>query len=371
MTEFSTDDYRYMSRALQLAKKGVYTTRPNPNVGCVIVKDDVVLGEGFHYRSGREHAEVCALQNAANDVNGATVYVTLEPCCHSGKTGPCTQVLIEAGVSRVVCAMQDPNPAVSGKGIDLLRAAGIAVECGLLQPQAEALNEGYVQRMRLNRPKVRIKLAMSIDGRTAMQSGESQWITGAAARSDVQQLRAKSCAIITGIGSIIQDDSSLTVRAAELKLDNANEIVQQQPLRVVLDSENKLSAAAKILHQPGRTLRVSTPPCDAALGEDCIALPASAGKVDLAALLGYLAEHEQCNEVLVEAGATLAGSFVSQGLFDELVVYMAPTLLGSNARPLLNLPFDEMCQQQRLVLKDSRFIGQDIRLTYVISRQSQ
>ena len=365
---YSLSDNQFMTLAIRQAKSAIYTTRPNPNVGCVIVKNDQVLAVGYHRRAGDSHAEVNALATLnLSQTQGATAYVTLEPCSHTGRTGACALALIEAKIGRVVCAMQDPNPLVSGKGVRLLEEAGIEVSVGLMQAQAEQINLGYIKRMSEQLPRVTVKLAMSLDGRTAMQSGESQWITGSAARADVQRLRASSCAIITGIGSIEQDDSSLTVRPAELDVTLSEEdlalIGQMQPLRVVLDSNNRLSKNAKILQQPGRTLRVVSGPITE--GDiDVISLPGVDSRIDLTALLEYLAREENCNNVLVEAGAILAGSFIDRQLFDQLIVYMAPTILGASARPLLAIDKDKMQQQQRLKLVDHTVIGDDIRLTY-------
>lgn len=367
--QFSLFDNECMTLAIQQAWLGIYTTKPNPNVGCVIAKENQVLATGYHSCAGLGHAEVNALAKLSKgQVEGSTVYVTLEPCSHIGRTGACAQALIDAKVAKVICAMQDPNPVVAGKGFALLRAAGIEVQISLQEIAAKALNKGFIKRMSQQLPWIAIKLAMSLDGRTAMDSGESQWITGSPARSDVQKLRASSCAIITGIGSIEQDDSSLTVRKSELGLCEANYdvdlIVQKQPLRVVLDSQNRISANAKVLQQAGRTLRVIAQPLRAEDGENVISLPNKHGQVDLKALLQYLAEHEQCNSVLVEAGATLAGRFVEQELFDQLIVFMAPTILGASAKPLLAIAKDKMAQQQRLKMVDQRFVGEDLRLTY-------
>jgi len=366
---FSLADREFMARAIRLARQGLYTTAPNPRVGCVLVKEGEIVGEGFHLRAGEGHAEVNALAVAGDNARGATAYVTLEPCSHYGRTPPCSEALIKAGISRMVCAMVDPNPKVSGRGLKMLQDAGVEVASGLLESEAQALNPGFIKRMVSAMPLVRSKSAQSLDGRTAMQSGESQWITGAAARSDVQRLRARSSAIITGVDSILHDDSSLTLREAELGLDNAAEVVKRQPLRVVVDSQLRMPTSARILTQPGRTL-VATCSEDlsrqAALteaGAEVVLLPAQGGRVDLTALLKYLASEQEANEVLVEAGATLTGAFVAAGLLDEMVVYMAPTLLGSAARPLFELPLDKMQQQHRLQLIDSRMLGQDLRLT--------
>ncbi|WP_245573792.1 bifunctional diaminohydroxyphosphoribosylaminopyrimidine deaminase/5-amino-6-(5-phosphoribosylamino)uracil reductase RibD [Neptunomonas japonica] len=363
MPDWSVEDTSYMAEAIQLAKQGLYTTEPNPRVGCVVVKGGEVVGRGFHYRAGEGHAEVNALKQAGEAARGATAYVTLEPCSHYGRTPPCAEGLINAGIARVVSAMQDPNPEVAGRGIQMLQSAGIECSTGLLGKQAAELNPGFIKRMETGLPWVRVKLAMSLDGRTAMSSGESQWITGSAARGDVQRLRARSSAIVTGIGSIQIDDSSLTIRETELGLENATDIVKQQPLRVVLDNSGKMDSGAKILQQPGRTLWVTQGERDMPHAE-VLAAQQCDGQIDLEWLLRHLASSEQCNEVLVEAGATLAGAFVEAGLVDELVVYMASTILGSNARPLLHLPLDQMNQQLRLSMTDCRQLGDDLRMTY-------
>lgn len=354
---------QYMARAIELAKRGLYTTDPNPRVGCVIVKDGQVIGEGFHRKAGEGHAEVNALAMAGDKAKGATAYVTLEPCSHFGRTPPCSDGLIKAGIRHVVCAMKDPNPQVSGQGFAKLVEAGIDVTLGVLEDQARALNPGFIKRMESGMPFVRLKMAASLDGRTAMQSGESQWITGPAARQDVQRLRARSSAIVTGIESIKQDDSSLTVRAEELGLEKdwADEIAQRQPLRVVLDSKGQISKDAKILQQPGTTL-VAVRHGVQLHGLETLPLNHDEQGLDLTALLKELALR-QCNEVLVETGATLAGEFVRQGLVDEMVLYMAPCLLGSDARGLINWPMTTMAEKQTLNILDNRMVGQDIRLT--------
>lgn len=361
-------DRQYMAEAIQLARKGLYTTDPNPRVGCVLVKDDEIVGRGYHEKAGEGHAEVNALREAGEKARGATAYVTLEPCSHFGKTPPCAIALVEAGIARVVSGMQDPNPQVSGRGMAILQEAGVEVVSGVLENEARELNPGFIKRMETGMPFVRVKMAMSLDGRTAMQSGESQWITGASARSDVQRFRARSSAIITGSGSIIHDDSSLMIRENELQIENASRVVERQPLRVVLDSRGQLESSARIFNQPGQTLWI-TQANKAAPGAKIVSEVCDRDSVNLKALLRYLSEKEQCNEVLVETGARLAGGFVKQELVDELVVYMAPTLLGSSARPLLDLPLDLMAQQQRLVLKDQRFFGDDLRLVYTFQKK--
>jgi len=363
--------HEFMARAISLAKQGMYTTDPNPRVGCVIVKDGKIIGEGYHRKAGEGHAEVNALAMAGEQAKGATAYVTLEPCSHFGRTPPCSDGLISAGIRHVVCAMKDPNPEVSGRGFAKLMAAGIDVTLGILEEQARELNPGFIKRMEIGKPFVRLKMAASLDGRTAMQSGESQWITGPAARQDVQRLRARSSAIVTGIESIKIDDSSLTVRANELGLDDAwsNEIVKRQPLRVVLDSQGQISADAKILKQPGRTLVAVAENVKLNDEIETLELTRTQNGLDLSALLDYLAE-QQCNEVLVETGATLAGEFVRQGLVDEMVLYMAPCFLGSDARALLNWPLQEMAQKQSVKIIDNRMVGSDIRLTLAFEKQS-
>lgn len=361
-------DSGYMQRALTLAERGLYTTDPNPRVGCLIVRDGKVVGEGWHLRAGEPHAERHALTMAGDAARGATCYVTLEPCSHTGRTGPCADALIAAGIIRVVAAMQDPNPLVAGQGLAKLRAAGISVECGLLEEQARALNPGFIKRMQTGLPLVRIKLAMSLDGRTAMASGESKWITGAAARRQVQRLRARSSAIVTGIGTVLADDPALTVRVED-GLANDYPGAVRQPLRVVLDRKLRLPLDAKLLSEDGDVLVISQaqPALASALqqrGAEVQTLPGSGSGTDLHELLKMLAERG-CNEVLVEAGPTLAGAFVREQLFDELVIFMAPTLLGSSARPLLSLPeIATMAQQRRLQLDQVEQVGDDLCLTY-------
>ncbi|KXS36980.1 bifunctional diaminohydroxyphosphoribosylaminopyrimidine deaminase/5-amino-6-(5-phosphoribosylamino)uracil reductase RibD [Modicisalibacter tunisiensis] len=361
----------FMARALELARRGLYTTDPNPRVGCVLVKQRRVVGEGWHVRAGEPHAEIHALQAAGEAARGATAYVTLEPCAHHGRTGPCAQALIEAGVKRVVVAMEDPNPEVAGRGLAMLREAGVAVETGLLEADARRLNPGFVSRMTHRRPFVRLKMAMSLDGRTAMASGESQWITGPAARTQVQRLRARSSAVMTGVESVIHDDSRLTVRADQLGLEAgaAARVAARQPLRVIVDSRLRLPLAAACLREPGRTLVATCarePDRRAALeaaGAEVLELPSLAERVDLAALLRHLAAEEACNEVLLETGATLAGAMLDAELIDEMQLFVAPTLLGGEARPLFALPgLSRMAQQRPLQIDDIRAVGRDWRI---------
>ncbi|RLQ22234.1 bifunctional diaminohydroxyphosphoribosylaminopyrimidine deaminase/5-amino-6-(5-phosphoribosylamino)uracil reductase RibD [Seongchinamella sediminis] len=363
-------DTRMMARALQLARRGQYSAMPNPHVGCVLVRDGQVIGEGFTRPAGGNHAEIEALQ-AAGDAQGATAYVTLEPCSHTGKTGPCADALVAAGVSRVVVAMEDPNPQVAGAGLAKLRAAGLQVEVGLLAADAGRVIPGFIARMSRGRGRVRAKLAMSLDGRTAMASGESQWITGPAARADVQRLRAMSCALVTGIGTILADDCSLTVRAGELDLPPAEAALasQKQPLRVVLDSRLQTPPGAKVLDRSAPTLlcRDAALPAStdiAAAGAEQLALQRGAAGLDLAALLAELGAR-QSNEILVECGPRLAGAFLQAGLLDEIIVYMAPVLMGSAARPLLELPLERMADKVPLAIADMRRVGEDWRITAI------
>ncbi len=363
---FSSEDHRWMAHAHRLAEKGLFTTHPNPRVGCVLVKDGEVVGTGFHIKAGGPHAEIHALQQAGSTAAGATAYVTLEPCSHQGKTPPCADALIAAGVARVVVALQDPNPAVAGKGIERLRAAGIEVASGLMAEETERVNPGFLMRMRQQRPYVRIKMAQSLDGRTAMASGESQWITGAAARRDVQHLRARSSAILTGVGTVLADDPSLNVR----ELDQPH----KQPLRIVLDPAGKTSAQAKLFTLPDPVLMVTTQGVKAPAGwlqhpqVEVLALPAAPDQgVDLHRLMQALAKRE-INELHVEAGATLSGALIQQGLVDELVLYTAPVLLGSEARPLFQLPFSLMSEKIPLVVEDLRQLGRDLRIVARLDR---
>jgi diaminohydroxyphosphoribosylaminopyrimidine deaminase/5-amino-6-(5-phosphoribosylamino)uracil reductase len=363
---FSGDDAVYMARALRLAERGLLTTAPNPRVGCVLVREGAIVGEGWHERTGEPHAEINALQQAGSRAAGATVYVTLEPCCHHGRTPPCTDALIAAGVTRVVAAMEDPNPRVAGMGMAALQAAGIDAAAGLLAAAAEQLNSGFVMRMRQGRPRVRCKLAMSLDGRTAMASGESRWITGAAARHDVHQLRARSDAIMTGIGTVLADDPSLTVR-----LDGLDDGFRQ-PLRVILDSHLRTPPDARLLDSPGETLIITG--ADDAVNETrltrsgirVVTLPVQAGRLDLPAVLQYLGTL-QINEVHLEAGNTLCGALLQAGLVDELVIYMAPHLMGEAARGLFALPgLEQMAQRIKLSINDIRAVGDDWRISATV-----
>jgi len=366
---FSIIDREMMSQALKLAAKGRFTTSPNPTVGCVIMADGKIVGQGFTRPAGGNHAEIEALETARDtDITGATAYVSLEPCSHQGKTGPCVDALIAAGIARVVIACEDPNPQVAGSGIEKLQAAGIQVESGLLEDQARDINKGFIKRHEQGTPWVLVKMAASLDGRTAMASGQSQWITTPPARQDVQRLRAASCAIITGIGTQLMDDPSLTVRITHEELGVEDSL--QQPLRVVVDSKLQMAATARMFEQPGPTLiatldgesqrEKSQALIDA--GAEVVFLPAIGEHIDLQALLVELAARG-CNQVMVEAGAGLAGAFIAEGLLDELVCYWAPKLFGNDARPMFNLPIRTIDAHLALSVKDMRMIGEDIRVT--------
>ncbi|MET0027025.1 MAG: bifunctional diaminohydroxyphosphoribosylaminopyrimidine deaminase/5-amino-6-(5-phosphoribosylamino)uracil reductase RibD [Candidatus Thiodiazotropha sp.] len=364
-------DHRHMARAIQLAAQARYTTQPNPRVGCVLVADGGVVGEGYHRRAGEPHAERNALAAAGERARGSTAYVTLEPCCHQGRTPPCTEGLIEAGVRRVVAAMRDPNPKVAGQGFERLRAAGIEVVEGIMQTQAMALNPGFIKRMSQGLPYIRCKLAMSLDGRTAMASGESQWITSAQARSDVQRLRALSGAVLTGVGTLLSDDPSLTVRLSHEELEIDSDLPLPKPVRVVLDPSLDTPAESKMLSLPGLTLVIcqdENPTHGAALeaaGAQVVMLPGEQGRLDLWEVMRFLASQE-INDVLVESGATLAGALLEQGLIDELIVYQAPHIMGDGARGLFHLPeIQSMKQRIPLRITDVRQIGPDIRLTAI------
>ena len=357
MHGFSATDHVMMARALRLAERGAWTTRPNPMVGCVLAHGDEVVGEGWHQRQGGPHAEVFALQAAGTRARGATAYVTLEPCAHTGRTGPCADALVEAGVARVVAAMRDPFPQVDGNGFERLRTAGIEVAHGLMEADARALNRGYVSRLVRGRPWLRVKLAMSLDGHTALASGESKWISGEASRLDVMRWRARAGALLTGSGTVMADDPQLTVR-----LDADADFVP--PLRVVLDPGLATVARGRIREGDAPTLYVhaanAKPPRD--FSSDRVAVPATGNTLDLAAVLRVLAARG-INEVQVEAGATLAGAFMRAGLVDEVLLYMAPVLLGAQARPLFaGLDIQDMTQRMRLSIEDIVSVGDDLRL---------
>jgi diaminohydroxyphosphoribosylaminopyrimidine deaminase/5-amino-6-(5-phosphoribosylamino)uracil reductase len=353
---FSAADHAHMARALQLAARGLYTTSPNPRVGCVIVKDGQVVGEGWHERAGTPHAEVHALKAAGDAARGATVYVTLEPCSHHGRTPPCAEALIRVGAARVVAAMTDPNPLVAGGGISMLTLAGIEAEVGLMKAEAHALNPGFISRMTRQRPWVRLKTASTLDGKTALTNGQSQWITGEAARADVQRLRARACAILTGSGTVLADNPRMNVRDFD---------IGRQPLRVVVDSTLRSPVDAAIL--PALiAYHHADPTAHATLersGAEVVELPGADGRVDLAALLTLLAQRG-VNELHVEAGAALNGALLAAGLVDEWVAYVAPMAVGDDARGLFaHPPLTSLADAARFRLADVRQIGEDLRLT--------
>lgn len=345
-----SDSY-WMQQALALAKRGQYTARPNPAVGCVLVKDGQLIGEGFHPKAGLPHAEVFALRQAGEQARGATAYVTLEPCAHFGRTPPCANALIDAGVARVVLATLDSNPQVAGIGLARIEAAGIQATVGVCEAEAQALNAGFLQVMAGGRPYVRLKIAASLDGRTAMASGESKWITGTEARDEVQHWRALSGAVITGIGTVLADDPLLNVRVVP---DHTPLAEISQPLRVVLDRQGRMPPDAQLLQQPESVLLV---------GAAQLAGIETWKNSDLAELLNRLRDEKQIRDVLVEAGATLSAAFLQADLVDELIVYLAPILLGSSARPMVDLPLMQMAQQLRFELIEMQKIGDDVRLT--------
>ena len=360
-----TSSVEYMQHAIRLAKKGIYTTDPNPSVGCVIVKGDEIVGEGWHRCAGEAHAEVNALQQAGDRAKGAIVYVTLEPCSHTGKTPPCADALINAGVKKVIAAMKDPNPLVAGDGLKKLQDAGIEIEYGLLESQARELNPGFIKRMESGRPFVRVKMAMSLDGRTAMASGESQWISGASSRNDVQRMRAESSAILTGIDTVLADDPSMNVRlsADELGLDAEQEV--RQPMRIVLDSRFRMPAEAKISSIDGDCLVYTTVNMDGDKSYPFIieTCESQDGKIDLQLLMEDLAKKE-INLLHVEAGSVLCGALLKNDLVDEIIIYMAPHIMGDDAKGLFHLPeLEKMKDRISLSIKDVRSVGNDIRIT--------
>lgn len=363
MSMFSPFDERMMQQAIALAERGRFSTHPNPRVGCVIVQGERIVGEGAHLKAGEPHAEVFALRAAGSAARGATAYVTLEPHSHQGRTPPCTEALIRAGVRRVVCGALDPNPQVLGNGVQQLARAGIEVATGLLESQVRELNSGFEKRMRTGLPRVIVKIAASLDGRVALANGASRWITGDAARANVQRLRAESSAVLTGIETVLADDPQLTVRDPSLAT------LGRQPLRVILDSKLRTPASARMLREAGATL-IFTSSSDALRAADLqragaaiATLSGGDGGLSLHEILRELGQRE-CNDVLVEAGPTLAGRFIEQGLLDELIVYFAPRLLGPDARPMLQLPnVQHLEQSPRFRLKASEQIGDDLKLT--------
>ena len=359
---FSSEDTRFMRRALELAANGLFTTDPNPRVGCVIVRDQHVVGEGWHEKAGQPHAEIHAIKQAGNSADGATAYVTLEPCAHYGRTPPCCDALIQAGISRVVVAAQDPNPLVNGKGVAALTAAGIKVELGLLQEEASELNIGFLSRMRRQRPWVRMKVAASLDGKTALPNRQSQWITDEAARRDGHKWRARASALLTGIGTLKDDDPQMNVRWVE---------TSRQPIRVLVDSRLEANPQAKMLLKPGAwivtALEETAQSNDAwkklsDAGHRIVSLPNQVGKVDLQAMLRWLAS-EGVNELHIEAGYKLNGSLLREHCVDELLCYVAPRLMGPGLE-MFDLPeLSTMPENLQWCFVDHEAIGRDLRLS--------
>ena len=368
---FSPQDVAFMQLALDLAKQGEFTTTPNPSVGCVLVKDGKVVGKGFHAKAGEPHAEVMALREAGENARGATAYVTLEPCSHFGRTPPCAKGLVEAGVSKVIAAMCDPNPQVAGKGLQILSDAGIESAVGLLEENAEQLNKGFLKRMRTGKPFVQLKLAMSIDGKTAMASGESKWITGAQARADVQQYRAKASAILSTSQTVLADDPSLNVRWEELPPDVKAGYPQEklrQPVRVILDSSHKVRSDFKVFLTESPVWLVGEddyPLTGFPVFTDYLQLDRNQGETRLQALMAELGKR-QINTLWVEAGATLAGALIAENLVDELIIYMAPKLLGDQARDLCHLPnLTQLADAPLWQLQSYEPVGDDLKLIYI------
>ncbi|MEX1197747.1 MAG: bifunctional diaminohydroxyphosphoribosylaminopyrimidine deaminase/5-amino-6-(5-phosphoribosylamino)uracil reductase RibD [Pseudohongiellaceae bacterium] len=373
-TGMTDADREAMQRALALASR-VLTATPNPRVGCVLISDGELVGEGWHEQAGEPHAEANALSQAGTRARGATAYVTLEPCCVSGRTPPCTNALIDAGVAEVVYGMEDPNPAVSGSGLQALRDAGVRVRGPVFEEQARALNPGFIKRMQYGLPWLRCKVAMSLDGRTAMASGESQWITGPMARADVQLLRARSCAVLTGVNTVIADNPSLNVRAEQIDRPDAARLARRQPLRAVMDSSLRTPPDSRIIGLPGQVLFLVAGPHEHQLARfaDNAAMireaggEAGGGRVAPQQALRLLADEFECNEVLLEAGPTLSGAMVQAGLVDEVVIYIGPRFLGSDAMPLLHLPgMQLMADQVALRIREMDRLGDDCRIVAAV-----
>jgi diaminohydroxyphosphoribosylaminopyrimidine deaminase/5-amino-6-(5-phosphoribosylamino)uracil reductase len=362
------DDERYMAQALQLARKGIYSTDPNPAVGCVIVNNGKIVGQGWHELAGQAHAEVIALKQAGSAATQATMYVTLEPCSHQGKTPPCVKSIVKSGVSRVVIATEDPNPLVNRSGISELQQAGIDITLGVGQIQAKKINRGFLKRVSTGIPWVSLKIASSLDGKTAMADGESQWITSEPARRDAQKYRAAASGILTGAGTVLRDNPSMNAR-----LDG----IQRQPTRIILDTNLSTPPDAKILHAPGKVLIVTAFREDEAIEGfqndyvEVMQCPAVGGKIDLQPLMVELGKREM-NTILLEAGSRLSGSMIEQGLVDEIIVYMAPDLLGSDARGMFDIPgLEKITDRVKLEYRDVTMVGRDIRLTLGILGKKQ
>jgi diaminohydroxyphosphoribosylaminopyrimidine deaminase/5-amino-6-(5-phosphoribosylamino)uracil reductase len=362
---FTSQDFEMMSRALKLAKRGIYTTAPNPNVGCVIVRDGEIVGEGHHHRAGEPHAEVHAMRMAGDKAEGATAYVTLEPCSHFGRTPPCAEGLIKAKVARVICAMEDPNPKVAGRGFQMLRDAGVEVQVGLLESEAIDLNKGFIKFMQTGMPYVQLKMAASLDGQSALNNGQSQWITSPKARQDVQRYRALSGGILSTSKTVIDDNASLNVRWDDLPCSVQTQYSQdevRQPPRVILDRQSQLNDDLKLFNTDGERIIVSQ-------GGDMAPELDENGQIDLATTLKAVASEYHINHLWVEAGATLASSLIKANLVDERIVYLAPKVMGSDGRGLIGaLGLTEMAQVIDLTITDVRMVGVDIRITATVKR---
>lgn len=372
---FTNLDTRLMLHAIKLAKRGCFTTAPNPNVGCVIANGDEILGEGFHYRAGEPHAEVFALKQAGARAKGATAYVTLEPCSHYGRTPPCAEALIKSGVSRVICAMVDPNPLVAGRGVEMLQKAGIDVQVGLLKEEAQAINKAFIKQMTTKMPYVELKLASSLDGKTALANGESKWITGPYARADVQRHRAQAGAILSTSATVIADDPSLNVRWSELGTEIQDEYPQadvRQPIRVIIDSQNRLTPAYQLFHLPGKTIlvraEIGNEDWPDSVSQWIIPTRENSQQLDLTLLMRKLAENG-INHIWVEAGAGLAGGLLEAQLVDCLILYQAPKLMGADSRSLMNLSLlTAMDQVIDLNITDIRMVDCDVKITATVKR---
>lgn len=364
MPMFSSTDYSHMAQALRLAEKGLFTTSPNPRVGCVLVRDDQVVGIGWHKRAGEHHAEIHALHIAGAAARGATAYLTLEPCSHHGRTPPCAEALVSAGIAQLIVAMEDPNPLVSGRGVKLLKEAGIKVQTGLMEAEARALNIGFIARMARKRPWVRAKVAASLDGKTALTNGTSQWITSDAARRDSHRLRARSCAVLTGIGTVLADNPRLTVRHVQ---------TSRQPLRVVVDSQLRIPINAALLRGSGELIFTANAAEEKILalrdaGARVVILPNTNGEVDLVRMMKTLATDFGINEILVEAGRRLNGALLNADLVDEIILYLAPYLIGNAAQGIFELPeLQDLAHKRPLEIRDLRRVGPDIRVVIRMS----
>lgn len=372
--KFTLQDHQMMQKAILLAKKGIYTTAPNPNVGCVLVKNGLIIGEGAHLKAGEPHAEVYALRQAGENAKGATAYVTLEPCSHYGRTPPCAEGLIKAGVAKVICAMVDPNPQVAGRGLAMLEAAGIETAAGLLEAESRALNPSFLTRMETGKPYVQLKMAASLDGKTALKNGVSQWITSKEARQDVQRYRAQAGAILSTAKTVIEDNASLNVRWSDLPYsiqDTYLEAQVRQPLRVILDRQHQLTSELALFNTTGKVVTVSHQSSHP-LGHPESHLYCELDNNDQLALsdvIQKIAQEHNVNHLWVEAGATLAASMISEDLVDELIIYLAPKLMGADGRSIVNLiGLEAMSQTINLDISDIRMVGKDIRITATIVR---